>query len=143
MKIFARQRHRVLQVITRLMVPFVLMFGLYVQFHGDYGPGGGFQAGVIFAAAFILYGLVFGLQRTRRVLPPSVLRWLMALGVLLYAGTGVLTMLLGGNLLDYDVLASNPLAGQHWGIFAVELGVGITVTAVMVSLFYGFSSKRR
>lgn len=142
MKIYTRQRHRVLQVITRLMVPFVLMFGLYVQFHGDYGPGGGFQAGVIFAAAFILYGLVFGLQRTRRVLPPSVLRWLMSLGVLLYAGTGVVTMLLGGNLLDYDVLAENPLSGQHWGIFAVELGVGITVTAVMVSLFYGFASKR-
>jgi len=134
MKRYARQRHRVLQVIT--------LFGLYVQFHGDYGPGGGFQAGVIFAAAFILYGLIFGLQRTRRVLPPSMLRWLMSLGVLLYAGTGVVTMLLGGNLLDYDVLASNPLAGQHWGIFAVELGVGITVTAVMVSLFYGFASKR-
>jgi len=102
----------------------------------------GFQAGVIFASAFILYGLIFGLQRTRRVLPPSVLRWLMSLGVLLYAGTGVVTMLLGGNLLDYDVLAHDPLHGQHWGIFAVELGVGITVTAVMISLFYGFASRR-
>ncbi len=142
MKSYPRQRHRVLQVVTRLLVPFVLMFGLYVQFHGDYGPGGGFQAGVIFATAFILYGLIFGLQRTRRVLPPSVLRWLMALGVLLYAGTGVVTMMLGGNLLDYDALAHDPLHGQHWGIFAVELGVGITVTAVMVSLFYGFASKR-
>lgn len=142
MKSYPRQRHRVLQVVTRLLVPFVLMFGLYVQFHGDYGPGGGFQAGVIFATAFILYGLIFGLQRTRRVLPPSVLRWLMAVGVLLYAGTGVVTMMLGGNLLDYDVLAHDPLHGQHWGIFAVELGVGITVTAVMVSLFYGFASKR-
>jgi multicomponent Na+:H+ antiporter subunit B len=142
MKSYPRQRHRVLQVVTRLLVPFVLMFGLYVQFHGDYGPGGGFQAGVIFATAFILYGLIFGLQRTRRVLPPSVLRWLMAAGVLLYAGTGVVTMMLGGNLLDYDVLAHDPLHGQHWGIFAVELGVGITVTAVMVSLFYGFASKR-
>jgi len=142
MKIYSRQRHRVLQVITRLMVPFVLIFGLYVQFHGDYGPGGGFQAGVIFATAFILYGLIFGLQRTRRVLPPWMLRWLMALGVLIYAGTGVVTMLMGGNLLDYDVLAHDPLHGQHWGIFAVELGVGVTVTAVMISLFYGFASKR-
>ncbi len=142
MKIYPRQHHRVLQVITRLMVPFVLMFGLYVQFHGDYGPGGGFQAGVIFASAFILYGLIFGLHRTRKVLPPSTLRWLVSFGVLLYAGTGLLTMLLGGNLLDYDVLASNPLSGQHWGIFAVELGVGITVTSVMISLFYGFASKR-
>ena len=142
MKIYARQRHRVLQVVTKLIVPFVLLFGLYVQFHGDYGPGGGFQAGVIFASAFILHGLIFGLQRTRRVVTPGLARVLMAGGVLLYAGTGVLSMLLGGNLLDYDVLAHDPLHGQHWGIFAVELGVGITVTGVMISLFYNFASRR-
>lgn len=143
MKLYPRQRHRVLQVVTKLLIPFVLMFGLYVQFHGDYGPGGGFQAGVIFASAFILHGLIFGLQRTRAVLPPSVLRVVMSVGVLLYAGTGLVTLLLGGNLLDYDSLAHDPLHGQHWGIFAIELGVGVTVTGVMISLFYGFASKRR
>lgn len=142
MKMYPRQRHRVLQVVTRLLIPFVMLFALYVQFHGDYGPGGGFQAGVIFATAFILYGLMFGLQRTRKVLSPGVLRVLMAVGVLLYLGTGIVSMLLGGNLLDYDYLAHDPLHGQHWGILAVELGVGITVTAVMVSLFYSFASKR-
>jgi len=141
-KLYPRQRHRVLQVVTKLVIPFVLMFGLYVQFHGDYGPGGGFQAGVIFASAFILHGLIFGLQRTREVLSPTVLRFMMASGVLLYAGTGLLTMLFGGELLNYSVLAHEPTHGQHWGIFAVELGVGITVTGVMVTLFYGFASKR-
>lgn len=142
MKLYPRQRHRVLQIVTKLLIPFVLMFGLYVQFHGDYGPGGGFQAGVIFSSAFILHGLLFGLQRTRAVLPPSVLRFMMAFGVLLFAGTGLVTMLLGGALLDYDLLAHDPLHGQHWGIFTVELGVGITVTGVMMTLFYGFASKR-
>lgn len=142
MKLYPRQRHRVLQVVTKLVIPFVLIFALYVQFHGDYGPGGGFQAGVIFASAFILHGLIFGLRRTRAVLSPAMLRIMMASGVLLYAGTGMLAMLMGGNLLDYDALAHDPLHGQHWGIFAVELGVGITVTGVMVSLFYGFASKR-
>jgi len=142
MKLYPRQRHRVLQIVTKLLIPFVLMFGLYVQFHGDYGPGGGFQAGVIFASGFILHGLIFGLQRTRAVMPPSVLRVMMSLGVLLYCGTGIVTMLLGANLLDYDVLAHDPLHGQHWGVFAVELGVGITVTGVMISLFYNFASKR-
>jgi multicomponent Na+:H+ antiporter subunit B len=141
-KLYPRQRHRVLQVVTKLVIPFVLMFGLYVQFHGDYGPGGGFQAGVIFASAFILHGLIFGLQRTREVLSPTVLRFMMASGVLLYAGTGLVTMLLGGELLNYNVLAHEPTHGQHWGIFAVELGVGITVTGVMITLFYGFASKR-
>ena len=142
MKLYVRQRHRVLQIVTKLVIPFVLLFALYVQFHGDYGPGGGFQAGVIFASAFILHGLIFGLQRTRKVITPSALRILMALGVLIYLGTGILSMLLGGNLLDYSILAHDPKHGQHWGIFAVELGVGVTVAAVMISLFYSFSSKR-
>lgn len=142
MKLYKRQRHRVLQIVTKLVIPFVLLFALYVQFHGDYGPGGGFQAGVIFAAAFVLHGLIFGLQRTRLVMPPSALRILMSLGVLLYLGTGIYSMLLGGNLLDYGVFAHDPKHGQHWGIFAVELGVGITVTAVMISLFYSFASRR-
>lgn len=142
MKLYPRQRHRVLQIVVKLIIPFVLMFGLYVQFHGDYGPGGGFQAGVIFASGFILHGLIFGLQRTRAVLPPSILRIMMCGGLLLYSGTGLVTLLLGGNLLDYNVLAHDPLHGQHWGVFAVELGVGITVTGVMISLFYNFASKR-
>jgi multicomponent Na+:H+ antiporter subunit B len=142
MRRYPRQNHRVLQVVARLLVPFMILFGLYVQFHGDYGPGGGFQAGVIVASGLILYGLVFGIQRARFVCPPSWARVMMSLGVLIYAGTGVVTMLLGANLLDYDVLAHDPLHGQHWGIFAVELGVGVTVTGVMISLFYGFSSAR-
>lgn len=142
MKIYARQRHRVLQIVTKLVIPFILLFALYVQFHGDYGPGGGFQAGVIFASAFILHGLIFGLQRTRQVITPTALRILMSLGVLIYLGTGIVSMLLGGNLLDYNMLAHDPKHGQHWGILAVELGVGVTVTAVMISLFYCFASRR-
>jgi len=138
-----KQRHEVLQVISKLLIPFILLFALYVQFHGDYGPGGGFQAGVIFAAAFILHGLIFGVNKTRKVLPASILKTGMSLGVLLYAGTGVLSMFLGGNFLDYNVLAENPLSGQHWGIFAVELGVGLTVTCVMIIMFYSFSLKVR
>ena len=58
------KRQSILRVVSKLLIPYILLFAFYVQFHGDYGPGGGFQAGVIFAAAFILYGLVFGLRRT-------------------------------------------------------------------------------
>lgn len=142
MKLYPRQQHRVLKIVTKLVIPFIMLFALYVQFHGDYGPGGGFQAGVIFAAAFILHGLIFGLQRTRQVVTPSALRILMALGVLIYMGTGIVGMLMGANFLDYDVLAHDPKHGQHYGILLVELGVGVTVTAVMISLFYSFASKR-
>jgi len=85
-----KQRHEVLQITSKLLIPFILLFGFYVQFHGDYGPGGGFQAGAIFATAFILHGLIFGVKKTKVALPPNALKTGMALGVLLYTGTGVL-----------------------------------------------------
>jgi len=137
------KHHLILRVIAKLTIPGILLFGLYVQFHGDYGPGGGFQAGVIFGAGFILYGLVFGLQNLRRVAPASVATTFIALGVLIFAGVGIASQLLGGNYLDYDVLAADPHAGQHLGILVVELGVGITVAAVMITIFMTFAGRER
>jgi len=120
----------------------ILLFALYVQFHGDYGPGGGFQAGVIFGAGFILYGIVFGLDTAQDVVSPNALRMLAACGLLLYGLVGVAGPLLGGNYLDYSVLLDNPVSGQHLGIALIELGVGVTVAAVMISLFYAFARRR-
>ncbi len=133
----------ILRVGAKILIPFILIFALYVQFHGDYGPGGGFQAGVIFAAAFVLYALVYGLGNCIKVLPPSVAYTCGALGVALFLGVGFVSMGLGGNFLDYDVLAHDPTHGQHYGIIAVELGVLITVFGVMVALFYAFAGRRR
>ncbi|MCB1875350.1 MAG: Na(+)/H(+) antiporter subunit B [Chromatiales bacterium] len=133
--------YQVLQVVAKLLVPYILLFALYVQFHGDFGPGGGFQAGVIFAAGVILYAMAFGLDKAMSLLSPQVLRPLAALGVLIYGGTGVAGMFLGGHFLDYYVLATPPTAGQHLGIFLVELGVGLTVTCVMLLIFFAFAQR--
>ncbi|MCG6957496.1 MAG: Na(+)/H(+) antiporter subunit B [Gemmatimonadetes bacterium] len=133
----------ILRVGSKILIPFILLFALYVQFHGDFGPGGGFQAGVIFAAAFILYALVFGLGAAKAVLPPIVVHTCAAVGVMIYAGTGVVTLLLGGKFLDYNVLAHNAAHGQEWGIFSVETGVLVTVFGVMVAIFYAFAGRRR
>ena len=131
--------HLILRVIAKFLIPAILLFALYVQFHGDFGPGGGFQAGVIFAVAFILYALIFGIRTARRVIPSAVTRTMLALGVLIYGGTGVATMLMGGEYLDYNVLADTVLVGQHIGIFTVEFGVGLTVASAMITIFYTFS----
>ncbi len=134
----------VLKSVSKALIPVILLFALYVQFHGDFGPGGGFQAGVIFAAGIILYGLMFGLEAAFRVYSPAAVEISAALGVLLYGGTGVASMLLGGTFLDYSVLDShNPQHGQHLGILLVELGVGITVTAAMTMIFYKFADRWR
>lgn len=133
----------ILRVIAKLLIPFILLFGLYVQFHGDFGPGGGFQAGVILAAAVVFYALIYGLADARKVVPEPLVESMMALGVLLYAGVGVAGLVLGGNFLDYFVLDRDPVLGQHRGIFWVEAGVAITVSGVMLKIFYMFADRGR
>jgi multicomponent Na+:H+ antiporter subunit B len=133
--------HVVLRVISKLLMPLIMLYALYVQFHGDYGPGGGFQAGVIFAAGIILYALIFGLEEARAVVRPWVLRIGLALGVLTFAGTGVATMLLGGNFLDYNLLAQHAQHGQHMGILIVEFGVLLTVASGLLTIFYVFAGR--
>ena len=133
--------HVILRIIAKVLIPVIMLFALYVQFHGDYGPGGGFQAGVIFASALILYALVFGLDDAMAVAPPGVLKALSSVGVLIYAAVGVETLVLGGNYLDYDVLADAPRAGQHLGILLVEFGVGVTVASVMLLIFFAFAGR--
>lgn len=137
------RRDIILRVAAKLLIPFMLLFALYVQFHGDFGPGGGFQAGVIIAAAIIFYAIVFGLPATRQLLPEWIVESMVASGVLIYAGVGLFGILLGGNYLDYFVLDHVPAHGQHRGIFWVEVGVAVTVSGVMLKIFYMFAGRRR
>jgi len=130
------------RILTKLLVPFILLFGLYVQVHGELSAGGGFQAGVILGAGIILYGLVFGLDAAKRAVPLGLLYPASALGVLIYGGVGIAAQLLGGDYLDYGALASDFVSGQKLGIILVEAGVGVTVSSVMVLFFYEFSGRR-
>ena len=129
----------VFRLAAKILFAPIILFGLYVQFHGDFGPGGGFQAGVIIAAAFILHGLVFGLKKGRRLVSERVNLWIMAIGVLIYGGVGIVSMAQGGLFLDYTALTGSVGSGQHIGIILVELGVGVTVTSVMLALFHAFA----
>ncbi len=131
--------HIVLKVASKVLIPLIVVFGLYVQFHGDFGAGGGFQAGVIVAVAVILYALVFGLEEARRAVPPAVAKIGAALGVVIYAGVGIVSIALGGNYLDYFVIPG----GQHIGVLLVEIGVLLTVASVMLLIFYAFAGRAR
>ena len=133
----------IIRVGTKLILPFILLFALYVQFHGDFGPGGGFQAGVITAGSVILLAITFGLESAKRIAPRALVERMVPLGVLIYAGTGVVGLLLGKNFLDYSVLSHDAAYGRELGILLVELGVLVTVAGTMVALFYAFVERKR
>jgi multicomponent Na+:H+ antiporter subunit B len=133
----------ILRVGAKLILPFMLLFALYVQFHGDYGPGGGFQAGVIAAGMVFLVTIIFGLETAKRVAPQALVERMVPLGVLIFAGTGVAGLLLGKNYLDYSVLSLDPVHGRELGILTVELGVLVTVAGTMVAIFYAFVERGR
>ncbi|MEM8844583.1 MAG: Na(+)/H(+) antiporter subunit B [Pseudomonadota bacterium] len=136
------RRNPILREISHFLLPAIMLFALYVQFHGEYSPGGGFQAGVIFASAIILFAILHGDKKAENVLSLGLAKVLAAIGVLLYGGVGIASMLLGGNFLDYDALAEDPITGQLWGILLIEAGVGITVATVIIAIFYTFSKYK-
>ncbi len=135
------RHHLIPQVVGRLLVPFIFLFGLYVQFHGEYGPGGGFQAGAIIATGIILYALLEGEAAALNAIPKSVLMAMVCGGAMLYGMVGVAGMILGGNFLDYSVLHSDPVIGQQMGIILIEAGVGITVCGALLSIFHAFAER--
>ena len=125
------------------MIPLIVLFGLYIQMHGKVSAGGGFQAGAVLAAAFMLYALVFGLSEMLKIFPLHWQKIGACLGVMFYAGVGLVGMMLGGRFLDYDLFGRTGPEGQFIGIFLVELGVGITVFSVALMLFCLFAERKR
>lgn len=136
-------KNPILQAVATLIIPFIVLFGLYVQFHGDFSPGGGFQAGIIIASGIIFYAMLFGPTVTLKAIPFSLIRILSGVGVLIYIGIGIITMLLGEEFLSYNTLFTNDLTGQKIGIFVVELGVGLTVCSAMLIIYFSFATRNR
>ncbi|MBA4226771.1 MAG: cation:proton antiporter [Hyphomonas sp.] len=136
--------HVILRVIGKCFIPLIVIYGFYVQFHGEVGPGGAFQAGVVLAVAIILHSLTFGLATTMRAVPPVFARTLAAVGVLIYVGVGFWSMMQGGLFLEYQALFGEPPGGhdgQHAGIIIVELGVLFAVTGAMITIFYALAGR--
>lgn len=138
----------IVSYVGRRAVPFIQLYALYVLGHGEDGPGGGFQGGVIFASSFVLLVLIAGWAKARKEAPASIIDPLTATGCLVYAGIGMICLLLGGAFLQYEALAgANPSehakhSAHHFGLIGIELGVMITVTASMITLYFEMARPR-
>lgn len=136
-RLLQRKLNLIAEVVTRLMLPPLLLFGVYVVFHGHYSPGGGFQGGALVASAVLLARLVLGRQRSQAMFPVGIGRALGAVGLGIFVGIGLLAFAMGGAFLQYDQLplGLSPAWSRHWGILGVELGVALAVTGTLVSIF--------
>jgi multicomponent Na+:H+ antiporter subunit B len=134
----------IVKTTCRLIIPFIQIFALYVIAHGHHSPGGGFQGGVIMGASMVLYAIAYDLRSAIRRMGERLIVFLSALGVMIYAGTGALSMIFKKNYLDYsafaNILGVDPVSAHSHGILIVEIGVGIAVMAVMVILYYILAS---
>jgi len=136
------QESIIIRTVVRIIVPFIEIFALYVIMHGSSGPGGGFQGGVIFGAGIILYTIIYGLKEGKQRMSDKLNRILPSLGLTLFAGTGLLCLVFGGMFLQYGVVPlhmNDPAKVSAILIDVVEIGIGITVLAVMISLFFDIS----
>ncbi len=135
----------IIQTVCRILIPFIQLYALYVVAHGDYSPGGGFQGGVIFGSSLILYAIAYNLRALVQRIKEKFIGLLTSIGVLVYAGIGILCMALGGNFLDYGKLSQIIPSGhiRALGMLGVEIGVGITVMAVMVVIYVNIVSEGR
>ncbi|MBS3907952.1 MAG: Na(+)/H(+) antiporter subunit B [Syntrophaceae bacterium] len=138
----------VIETASRIMIPFIQLFALYVITHGALGPGGGFQGGVVFASSYFLYIVVFNIIEGKKRLPESVYTTLSSTGLCIYAGVGLLSIILSFGMAQYLNYGFIPFTShfeknRSLGIDLVEIGVGITVMAVMVSIFFDLAGKEK
>jgi len=136
----------VIETISRVMIPFIQLFSLYVIIHGTGGPGGGFQGGVVFGASIILYIIAFNLTDGRKRFPESVSAVLSSFGLYLYAGIGLLSILFSAGVAQYLNYGFVPWSSHFeenraLGMELVEIGIGLTVMAVVASIFFDLAHK--
>lgn len=135
----------IVQTICSLLIPFIQLFALYVIFHGHYGPGGGFQGGVLLAVSIILQRLYLGHEISYSKFPPRLAMAFAAVGLLIYGLSGIIPMVFEASFLDYGSL---PLFWVHdaerraLGILIVEIGIGLGVFGTLVLIFDNLVGER-
>lgn len=126
----------ILKNILGFIIAYIILYAVYIQLNGEDSPGGGFQAGVILATAFIAFDFISeSKHKLRKYLSADNLLICSVLGVMIYAGTGLISFFSDDNYLNYNSISSNRITGQHLGIFMIEIGVGLTVASTMYLIY--------
>jgi multicomponent Na+:H+ antiporter subunit B len=139
-----RYHSLIVNIGCRVIAPFILMFGLYVIMFGHYSPGGGFHGGTILAAGVILMRMCLGREATYKKFPPQMGLILGAIGLIIYGGTGLATLIAGGNFLDYSYLPFpvSEAERRYYGILCVDIGIALGVFGTLLSIFDSLTKEK-
>ncbi|WP_341786940.1 DUF4040 domain-containing protein [Rickettsia endosymbiont of Cantharis rufa] len=124
----------IIKYITGFIIPYIILYSIYIQLNGESSPGGGFQAGVIFASSLIAYDLIYGKQYFQT----NILISVAVLGVSIYAIVGTTSLFFNDNYLNYYSLTNfinDKLLAQHIFIVIAEIGIGLTIAATMYLIY--------
>jgi multicomponent Na+:H+ antiporter subunit B len=124
----------IIMTTVRVIVPFVLTFGLFISFHGADSPGGGFQGGVVAGSVVMMLAFAYGIDATRDWADARVLALLGSLGVLTFVAIGLGSIALGGVFLEYPLYPIEK--ASKYGMELVELGIGAIVASIAIGLFF-------
>lgn len=131
----------IIKKLSIFILPYIFLYGLYIQINGEVSPGGGFQAGVIFASMVIAFDLVSNQLKDNFSI--DLLVGTATAGVLIYGLTGMVSILFGDHFLNYYSLYKDRLVAQHLGIFIIEIGVGLCVASTMCLIYFLMTSTAR
>ena len=123
----------------RIVVPIILIYGIYVLIHGEISLGGGFQAGALLACAYLLDRIIPSFQMRVKNITDEIALITAGTGALFYVITGILPMLNGGNFLEFNKLpfgsGAGDIAGLHsTGILMIEIGVTLCVMGIIITI---------
>jgi len=131
---------KLLKTITRLVIPFIEVYGIFIILNGHLSPGGGFSGGALLGTSLILYTLVFGVKKSEKKFSPRVSVILESGGVLLIIGVGIFGMIMTGFFLSNKAAGFN--IGEFGSLFSggfiplLMIAIGLKVASTFITLFH-------
>jgi len=131
----------IIKIVTLFIIPYIFVLALYIQINGEASPGGGFQAGAIFASCLIAYEMIYGKEIFKRYYSIELLVSMSVIGTLIYLVVGFISLIFDYNFMSYSYLYIDEKIAQGFGIFLIEIGVGFTVSAIMCLIYTLFRTS--
>ncbi len=132
----------IVRTMSRLLIPLIQLFAVYVLFFGQYGPGGGFVGGVMLGASLILGILVFGPEAAPCRLARKVVHG-DGIGLMIFAGVGGLCLIGGGEFLNYSNLeipwVDTDSRRRYLGILLTQIGVAVDIAVTAIVIVFSLS----